>query len=222
MIRIILLSSFFLSAALTMGARDIAWRNDFMDNQTLDKEWKFEGAKFMVPKTVFKVDTDDTAIDGKVLLVESNQASGLMMAAPQNVDLTKAPVMRWRWRVLRPVVLTTEVEPDDQAIVVYFGDGTLLCQKSVAFRWEVNTEVGTSHLIKYAGGMMTVKSHCVRNKESPVNEWYVEEINVYKAYMEAYGQPPANNFIISVGANSQYTKSSTRAQVDYIEFVSEK
>jgi len=222
MIRLWLISVFFLGVAMTTGARDIAWRNDFMDNQTLDKDWKFEGAKFLVPKTVFKVDTDDTAEDGKVLRIESNQASGLMMAAPKNVDLTKAPVMRWRWRVLRPVVLTTEVEPDDQAIVMYFGDGTLFQQKSVAFRWEVNTQVGASNLLKYGGGMMTVKSHCVRNKESQVNEWYVEEFNVYQAYLEAYGQPPANNFIISVGANSQYTKSNTCAQIDYIEFVSEK
>ena len=72
------------------------------------------------------------------------------------VNLRKYPIMRWRWRVVRPVnVPKSGTDPDDQAGVVYLGDGTMISQKSVAYRWERNTALGVKKSINYGGGMMT-------------------------------------------------------------------
>ena len=78
---------------------------------------------------------DMTQIAGKVLVVEAPKATGVLMSAPK-VDLKKRPILRWRWRVIHPVGLKPGAkEPDDQAVVLYFGDGTLLKQRSIGYRW---------------------------------------------------------------------------------------
>ncbi len=202
---------------------DASWCNDFTDSRTLEDEWKFDGGRFLVPRTKFSIDSEPTASKGKVMAVVSNKATGVMLSAPAKVDLTKTPVMRWRWRVLKPVVLKPgESDPDDQAAVVYFGDGTLLKQRCVGYRWEVNTPIGHSGLRKYAAGMMTVSHKTVRNHSTPAGQWVVEERNVVEDYNRAYGRMPDSYFIISVGANSQYSGSNTRAEIDFIEFIPER
>ncbi len=199
---------------------DAVWRNDFSDPENLRKEWKFDGSRFMVPRTKFRIAEEASAVNGRVMVVEADRSTGVMLAAPSPVDLKRCPVMRWRWRVVRPVRLAPDAEEvDDQAVVVYFGDGTLIRQKSVGYRWECNTPIGRSALLKYAAGMMTVKAFCVRNRTTPVGEWITEEHDVVADFRAAYGRDPNDYFIISVGANSQYSGSDTRVEIDFIEFV---
>lgn len=199
---------------------DAGWRNDFSDPENLEKEWKFDGSRFLVPRTKFRIVDEPTATDGRIMAVDADRSTGVMLAAPSPVDLARYPVMRWRWRVVKPVRLAPGAEEvDDQAVVVYFGDGTLIRQKSVGYRWECNTPIGWSALLKYAAGMMTVKAFCVRNRTTPVGEWITEEHDVVADFKAAYGRDPNSYFIISVGANSQYSGSTTRAEIDFIEFV---
>lgn len=199
---------------------DAAWCTEFTDPKTLENDWKFDGSRFLVPRTRFYIGSEPTASKGKVMVVEADKATGVMLAAPSKVDLTKTPVMRWRWRVVKPIALKVgEEDPDDQAVVVYFGDGTLLKQRCVGYRWEVNTPVGHSGLRKYAAGMMTVSHKTVRNRTTPAGVWVTEEHNVVEDYRRAYGKMPDSYFIISVGANSQYSGSTSRAEIDFIEFI---
>lgn len=202
---------------------DAAWCMQFDKPNVLENEWRFDGGRFLVPRTRFFVDSEPTASDGKIMAVDADKSTGVMLAAPSKVDLTKTPVMRWRWRVVRPIVLKPgEDEPDDQAVVLYFGDGTLLKQRCVGYRWEVDTPVGHSGLRKYAAGMMTVSHKTVRNRTTPPGVWVTEERNVVEDYRKAYGKMPDPYFIISVGANSQYTGSNSRAEIDFIEFIPER
>ncbi len=200
---------------------DASWRNDFTNPKTLSDEWKFDGSRFLVPRTKFFLASEPSAFSGKIMVVEADKGTGVMLTAPHTkVDLSKTPVMRWRWRVVRPILLKPgETEPDDQAIVLYFGDGTLLKQRCVGYRWEVNTPVGSSGLHKYAAGMMTVNHITMRNHTTPAGEWVMEERNVAKDYREAYGEAPSKEFIVSVGGNSQYSGSNSRAEIDFIEFI---
>lgn len=95
---------------------------NFDDPATLERDWKFDGSRFLVPRTKFYIGSEPTASQGKVMVVEANKSTGVMLAAPSKVDLEKTPVMRWRWRVLKPIVIKPgETEPDDQAVVLYFG-----------------------------------------------------------------------------------------------------
>lgn len=208
-----------LAADETAPAPDAIWINQFDDPGVLEKETRLEGTRFLVPKTKFYIADEPTASDGKVLVVEAPKATGMLMSAPK-VDLKKRPILRWRWRVIRPVGLKPGAkEPDDQAVVLYFGDGTLLKQRSIGYRWERNTELGKCGILSYVGGMMTVKFFCVRNRETAEGEWVVEERDVIQDYIDAFGKEPNEYFILSFGANSQYSGSQTRAEIDFVEFV---
>ncbi|MDD3886433.1 MAG: DUF3047 domain-containing protein [Victivallaceae bacterium] len=211
-----------ITAAISSFGGETVWRNDFSAENELREHWKADGSRFMVPRPKFYVEPSREAkYGGRVLVVESFKGSGIMLSAPSPVDLSKTPVMRWRWRLVRPIKIPPgTAEPDDQAVVIYFGDGTLLRQRSVGYRWEVDSQIGSHGLRKYAAGMMTVKHICVENRQSPLNSWIVESRDVVADYKAAFGDHPKPYFIVSVGANSQYTQSDTRAEIDYIEFVS--
>ena len=75
---------------------------------------------------------------------------------------------------------------------------------------------------KYAAGMMTVSHKTLRNRTTPPGVWVTEERNVVEDYRKAYGKMPDPYFIISVGANSQYSGSNSRAEIDFIEFIPER
>ena len=135
---------------------DASWRNDFSVADNLETEWQFEGGKLWTPRTRFYIADEPTASAGKVMVVESDSGTGVMLTHPKGVNLTETPIMRWRWRLVRPVVLAEgKKEPDDQAVVMYFGDGSLLKQQCVGYRWESLAPIGATALLKYCGGMMT-------------------------------------------------------------------
>lgn len=195
-------------------------RYDFNRMTELEKNWGFRGGCFGVPKTkIFIAPAEDTA-DGTALVLESPRGSGVFMTRLPKEIWKKYPVMRWRWRVIKPVVVKPGApEPDDQAVVVYFGDGTLLRQRCVGYRWEVLAPVGAEKILKYGAGTMTVKRICVRNNSTPPGKWVVEERDVAADYRRAFGVDPKSYCILSIGANSQYSQSSTRVEIDYIEFL---
>ena len=217
-----LVVAFLLFFALCGSERRVGLRYDFNDPEHLKTAWEFHCALFMVPRTSFKIENVGSATDKKSLVVEAKAATGVLMTDPK-VNLRKYPIMRWRWRVVRPVnVPKSGTDPDDQAGVVYLGDGTMISQKSVAYRWERNTALGVKKSINYGGGMMKVRSECIRNRNTPVGEWVVEERDVLADFIRAYKRFPGEYFILGVGANSQYSKSDTRLEIDYIEFVTRK
>lgn len=208
--------------ALCGSERKVGLRYDFNDSEALKTSWEFHCSLFMVPRTSFKIEHIDSAVDKKSLVVEAKSATGVLMTDPK-VDLRKFPVMRWRWRVIRPInVPENKTEPDDQVGVVYLGDGTMISQKSIAYRWECKTSLGVKKNIVYGGGMMKVRAECIRNSKTTVGEWVVEERDVLADFIRAYKRFPGKYFILGVGANSQYSKSDARLEIDYIEFVSRK
>ena len=221
--KLLLLSlTVLLHLSVWSAERKAALRYDFSDPESITKSWEFHCSIFMVPRTVFKVEACDSASNKKILVVEANSATGVLMTDPK-VNLRKFPVMRWRWRLVRPVVVRNNgKEPDDQAGVIYLGDGTMVSQKSIAYRWECNTPVGTRTQISYAGGMMRVNAECIRNRETKIGEWITEERDVLADFIRAYKRFPGEYFILGVGANSQYSKSRTRLEIDYIEFIPRK
>ena len=211
-----------LFCSLCCSAREVGLRYNFNDPENLKQAWEFHCSLLMVPRTSFKIENVASAEDKKSLVVEANSATGVLMTDPK-VDLLKFPVMRWRWRVVRPINIPRNgKEPDDQAGVVYLGDGTMVRQKSIAYRWECNNSLGTKKDVSYAGGMMKVRVECIRNRSTPVGEWVVEERDVLADFIRAYKRFPGKYFILGIGANSQYSKSDTRLEIDYIEFVSRK
>jgi len=198
------------------------YRIDFNDTEKkfgkdFPRGWEERASKWGVPTTQFYVQKKGKE---EYLVVDADNATGaILFDVYRFVDLNKTPIMRWRWRVkaLPPGADGRNPDKDDQAISVYVGFGNLV-RKSVAYRWETETPTGSTGNIVYAGGLVRVAWQCVNNKKSPIGEWVTLERNIAEDLKNAYGEIP-KEFVVSVGGNSQYTKSHTIGEIDYIEFL---
>lgn len=191
---------------------------DFNDQQEFTKNWKIRRSAVHIPVSRFTITKSPGARDGKALAVECSHSSGIALISPPNLDLKKTPIMRWRWRIIHPVVLKGNKEPDDQAASIYVCDGNSFRQFTVSYRWEILPQIGTTKLLRYGGGALTVYGICMRNNSTQVGEWVEEERDVTADFNQLYKRDIMSRFAIGIGGNSQYSKSNTRVEIDYLEF----
>lgn len=196
-------------------------RFDFSSASILKRQWVHKGKQFGTPHTKFYVVNSSKALDGKALAVSAKRSSGVLITRITDDIWEKYPVMRWRWRILRSVRFTGK-EPDDQAAVIYFGDGSMLKQFMVAYRWEHDFLKGSKSILRYGMGSTLVKRICMQNKKAVPGQWYEEERNVVEDFRRAFKRMPEGDCALSVGANSQYSKSDTLVEIDFIEFRSKR
>lgn len=213
-------AALLLAAGRSSGETPTAVRIDFDRPNDFEREWSFHSSLTIINKTTFHLRERPTASNGHVLLIDAKSASGVICSMPEHLDLNKFPIMRWRWRIIRNLDLPEKDEdPDDQPGVIYVGDGSRVRQYSVGYRWECNTPVGRTRFCHYRGGLTTVRCECVRNRETPIGQWVEEERNVLEDFKEAFKRPPSDGVVLGIGANSQHSRSHTRLEIDYIEFI---
>ncbi len=208
------------SVGTLFGAENAGCRIDFSKSQT-EKDtvsgWTYKG-KPGTDKARFSIITENGV---KVLKAESVNGTGSILFDISKIDFKKYPVMRWKWKVdeLPSGADGRSDEKDDQAIGIYVGAGRWTTN-SVAFRWETETPKKAEGEASYGLGMVSVKWHCVRNKEDKTGVWYVDECNIYEALDKRFkGKIPTRNVALSISCNSQYTKSRATAYLEYVEFL---
>jgi Protein of unknown function (DUF3047) len=209
-------------------AKKKKWCEDFEAKNKeghLPTGWEVKATKWGVNKTSFglknKKEENQSSSTIGVLKVFADEATGALFCEPyKHVDLNKTPILRWRWLVNSfPKGGDGRKEhKDDQAIVVYIGASDWMIKKTLAYRWETETPKGHAGEVSYAGGAVKVKWFCLRNRKSGEGKWIIEERNVAKDFKKAFGFIP-KEFVLSIGANSQNTKSESLAYIDYIEFL---
>ena len=215
-------SLFLLMVAVMISAKEFtAQRFDFSSGEHLKRQWMHKGKQFGIPHTEFYIADSSAAVDGKVLVVKTKSSSGVLITRITDNVWQKYPIMRWRWRILKKVRFSGR-EPDDQAAVIYFGDGSMLKQFMVAYRWENTFPQGNEGLIKYGMGSTLVHHICMQNKNAETGKWYEEERNVVEDFKRVFGRVPEGDCGLTVGGNSQYSKSETVVEIDFIEFRSNK
>lgn len=210
---------FFMNAVSLCANDQLVKKYIFpLNSNVKDIGWSYQGKIIGVSKTDFKIIKCPDGTNGSVLRVEANCASGMIMNMP-SIDPNQYPVIRWRWRLIKPININAHsIEPDDQAIVIYVGDGGVINRRSVGYRWEHNHQIGTNNLLTYAGGTVSVQRFCLQNHTTPIGKWITEERNYAKDYQKAFKRTINKKFIVGIGGNSQHSKSHTIAEVDYIEF----
>ena len=208
-----------LVGGVSASAGEPGVRFNFDKHENYSGTWTFYSYNPLLPKTKFKVKHCPTAEDGSVLVITADSSSGFICTAPK-FDLKKFPIMRWRWRIINNLnVPEGAADPDDQSGVVYIGDGTRIKQCFVAYRWECNSPVGSWLHTGYRSGLTSVRSLCLRNRTTATGEWVIDERNVIDDFQTVYKRLPLDGFVLCVGANTQHSKSSTRIEIDYIEFL---
>jgi Protein of unknown function (DUF3047) len=200
-----------------------AWREEFdavpkTSISLLPDNWKLQ-KKPGTKAAVFSIKSGPAQGDS-FLSMEADRASASLITNVDIADITKTPLLRWRWRAVElPEGADGRVRSkDDQAIGIYVGTGSKLNNKSVSYRWDTLTPKGAEGNCAYGMGTVQVKWYTLRNKEDfESGKWYTEERNVAEDFKNAWGFYPANIYI-SVSCNSQYTKSRASADLDRIEF----
>ena len=190
------------------------WREDFRSQPPGWEIRRKPGAAL----AKFHVEPAKDGHDGALVMVANDQ-SGMFATKLEQIDLRRTPILRWRWRA---TVLPTGAdgrvsERDDQAIAIYVSAGGVLRQKSIAYRWETDTPVGTEGDSTYAAGIVKTKWFALRNGQDK-GSFFVEERNVARDFERAFGFVP-EEVNVGVTCNSQYTGTSAAAELDWIELV---
>lgn len=198
------------------GSAPPGWREDF---KAMSPDWEVRG-KPGVPDATFQV-TRTSDSETPCLVMKADKASASLLIEIGAVDLRKTPILRWRWRVndFPKNADGRDRAKDDQAIGIYVNAGSMINQKSIAYRWETDTPVGVTGTVTYAGGMVKVKWFSLRNqKDSAGKTFLIEERNVADDFQQAFGYIPGK-IGIGISCNSQYTVSQAEAELDWIELI---
>lgn len=201
-------------------------RVDFNSEKAYDSfvkypaDWDYKGT-WRVPDAKMYV-VKDPETGANILKMESNKDCGTLLNYKLigKLDLTKTPIMRWKWKVnkLPPGGDARDLEKDDQAIGLYVGYGRVF-RKSVSYRWETETPIGAEGNATYAR-VVSVRWHCIRNKESPLGKWFVDERNLAEDFKRDYGEVPSD-VVLTVSINSEYTGTTAESYLEYVEFLPE-
>ncbi len=198
--------------------RLIFTQQNFNTKKQLPKNWHFRG-KIGTDKPIYSI-AKDAKTGKECLRITTQVASGTILHDISGV-LSKYPVMRWKWKVntYPPGADGRREEVDDQAVAIYVGSGGFFSNHSVAYRWETETPKGFEGKVKYAGGLAKVNWITLRNKTDGKGKWIVEERNVAEDLKKLFDGKVPKEVVVSISANSQYTKSNSQAEVEYIEFL---
>ena len=210
----------FIFLPLSAAAAGASVRFDFQTAETdedgIPSGWTYRG-KFGTPDVEFRIVQDKEA--GKVLQVVSNRGSGVIMRELGKVDLNKYPIMRWKWRADKlPAGADARIKAkDDQGLSIYIGYGRFR-QTSVSYAWQTETPKGAKGKSVY-NGLVTTYWFSVRNKEDAEGVWQTEERNVRDDILREFGTSELpEDLALTISSNSQYTGTSCRMSLAYIEF----
>jgi len=177
--------------------------------------------------------------DGAIEVASKDSVSTLYK--PVTVDLGQRPILTWRWRVEQaaPATDLAAKGEDDCSLAVYVGFPYRPEQASFVERvkrklvesWAGENAPG--RVLRYvfcgesargamvespyfgAAGMIKV----LRPTSSPTGAWFEEQVDITADYRQAFGEKSQNPSQIAIGADTDDTHSTSRAEVAGLAFV---
>lgn len=162
-----------------------------------------------------------------VVKAESNKsASGLTKVIRFNPK--EYPYLSWRWKVNKTISGTdvTKKSGDDYAARIYvmfdydvkdlpeaeqsrvgwykFFNGKLPPLATINYIWANKADVGNIISSAYTS---RVKMVTLKNKDSALQKWHVEERNIYEDYKKAFGEEPKEVISLAIMTDTDNTNS---------------
>lgn len=178
--------------------------------------------------------TEYTLVDDqniKVVKAKSNEsASGLTKKIRFNPK--EYPYLSWRWKVNKAIAETdvTSKSGDDYAARVYiifkynvedlsedeqsnvgwykFFNGELPPLATINYIWGNKMAVGRIVSSPYTD---LVKMVILKNKDSALKEWHLEERNIYEDYKKAFGEAPKDVISIAIMTDTDNTEAAAES-----------
>ena len=179
--------------------------------------------------------------DGGTTVVRAladNSSSG--MVHDVNIDPRKFPVVRWRWKVPRPIpgADNTRRETEDAPARVEFvfsGDKSTLPFNERAFFTQIKAITGVDvpyATLDYSWGSgapagsvvvntwsSRIRTVLIRNGAEGMGEWVTEERNVYEDFKNVFGEEPGTIRQVVIYTDADATGATAEGYYGDVEFV---
>ncbi|MCE2453419.1 MAG: DUF3047 domain-containing protein [Nitrospinae bacterium] len=149
---------------------------------------------------------------GETVLEAVSEAAASGLVLKRKIDLTKTPILIWRWRIERPVNPPDELskEGDDFAARVYFlapGAGWLSFPDSVVYVWASGQPVGSAWPNPY-----TKKAHMVAvdSGAGHAGQWRTHRRNMRADFKRYFGRDITGITHIAIMTDTDNSKLSAR------------
>jgi hypothetical protein len=157
----------------------------------------------------------------RVLFLKSaNEGSTITKEIRGKITLADTPILRWRWKaVALPKGGDSRVkELDDQAIQLYVAWPRFpeaVRSRVIGYVWDTTAPVGTTVKSQKTG---TVTYIVLRSGPAELGRWLTEQRNVVDDFKRIYGEAPDDPRTISIGIDSNDTKSQAESYMGEIRF----
>jgi hypothetical protein len=157
----------------------------------------------------------------KVLHLKSaGDSSNISKEIKGKVNLKETPVLEWSWKVVTLPKRgdSRRAETDDQAGQIYvtwprFPEAVR--SRVIGYIWDTTVPAGSTVKSQKTG---TVTYVVVRSGPADLGKWLTERRNVREDFKRIYGEEPEEPAIVSVGIDSDDTKSTAESFVGPILF----
>ena len=180
----------------------------------------------------FKGETNYKLVDfsgTQVLKAESTgSASGLFNE--QRIDLTKTPIMNWRWHIenrLGNHLNEQEKSGDDYAARVYVivnGGAAFWQTKALNYVWATTSPVGkvwpNAYAYAYAGANGKMTMIALRSSEDKTGTWYSEKRNILADLKHQFGEDIHYIDAVAIMSDSDDSQGKVTAYYGDIYFTS--
>ena len=155
------------------------------------------------------------------LIKANSNAAASALSYEKVIDLTKTPILTWRWRVLQNVAIKnqkTKAGDDFAARIYVVKKDKWFFWRSVAINYVWGNEVAVGDVWP---NPFTANAHMVANRNNASTGWQVERVNVRKDFKRYFGRDVDQINGIAIMTDSDNSKTSAAAEYADIQFISE-
>jgi Protein of unknown function (DUF3047) len=192
------------------------WKSSPVGSKGIPRGW--EGQRWGSP--AYEMVVED--VDGRraLHLFSRNEGSTVTKDIKGQVNLNETPILEWSWKAvtLPANADSRRKELDDQAVQVYVGWPRFpeaVRSRIIGYVWDTTAPAGT---IVKSQKTSTITYVVVRSGKENLGKWLTERRNVADDFRKIYGETPDNPGGISIGIDSNDTKSTAESYVGTIAF----
>ena len=192
------------------------WRSNPLGARRIPREWKEQ--TWGKPAYDLGIVSDNGQ---PVLHLKSKgETSTIIRDLKASVDLKETPIMEWKWKVMTLPTGGHACQPstDDQAAQVYVGwlrSPEAVRSRIIGYVWDSTAPAGT---ICKSQKTSTVTYIVLRSGSDELGKWITERRNVVEDFRKIYGEAPDNSTALSLGIDSDDTRSSAESFIGPIAF----
>ncbi len=216
--RAVLAVTFAVGASAWAAERVVVedWRSNPLGARGIPREWKEQ--TWGKPGYDLGIVSDNGQ---PVLHLRSKgETSTIIRDLKTSVDLKATPIMEWKWKVMTLPAggHACQQATDDEAAQVYVGwlrSPETVRSRIIGYVWDSTAPAGT---ICKSQKTSTVTYIVLRSGSDELGKWITERRNVVEDFRKIYGEAPDNSTALSLGIDSDDTRSSAESFIGPIVF----